>query len=170
MKTHWIWASPCLVQLPSTVNFHVRISDSFQCSTIFPLSLVLHLPDLVPPSEVGNSCNSFQKLGKHLEFLQCTDNQVIAQQSASAARGSKRRLLADDGVALKTSAIQKIAVSANEAPLDVTSLARSYVQSITPLCSGGDLAGETSSVHSIYWINLPKRCCNSRTAALLPRA
>jgi hypothetical protein len=152
------------------VNFHVRISDSFQCSTIFPLSLVLHLPDLVPPSEVGNSCNSFQKLGKHLEFLQCTDNQVIAQQSASAARGSKRRLLADDGVALKTSAIQKIAVSANEAPLDVTSLARSYVQSITPLCSGGDLAGETSSVHSIYWINLPKRCCNSRTAALLPRA
>jgi hypothetical protein len=135
----------------STLNFHVKISDSFQCSTLFPLSLVLYLPELVSPKEVGNSCKSFQKLGKYLEFLQCMDNQVAAQRSASAARdekGSKRRLLAEESVELKSSAIQKIAVTANEAPFGVASLARSFVQSIAPLCSGGDLGQQPSSLLS----------------------
>jgi hypothetical protein len=83
----------------STLQFQVKISDAFQCSAIFPLSIILYLPDPVSPSEVGNSCQSLMKLGKFTEYLQCMDNAVVAQASASFALRGKRRLLANDGVA-----------------------------------------------------------------------
>ena len=57
-------------------------------------------------------------------------------------------MLANDGVALKSAVVQKVALSAKEAPLGVASLARSYVQTIAPLCSGGDLGQEGSSLQS----------------------
>jgi len=138
-----------------TLNLSVAISDKYACETRYPLSVRLSLPPPLPAAAVGNSCKSLAQLGKHLEYAQCIDSNFAVQGDAALRNSSRSRsLLSDDRAGnitlMRAAVLQKVASAADQAPLGVETLSRSYLQTITPLCSGGDLGTFPTSLQMCY--------------------
>lgn len=137
----------------SNLEIEIIISDKFACETRFSLSVKLSLPPLLPASDVGNSCKSLAQLGKHLDYAQCIDSSFAAQGAASGNSSRVRSLLSISEARanitlMKAAVLSKVNAAADQAPLGVDSLSRSYLQTITSLCSGGDLGQLPSSLMS----------------------
>jgi len=135
----------------TVLNLSIAISDKFACETRVALSVRLSLPPPIPAAEVGNSCKALAQLGKHLDYAQCIDSNFAVQGRAALNNSSRSRsLLSGDQTAnitlMRTAVLQRVATAADQAPLGVEVLSRSYLQTITPLCSGGDLGMFPSSL------------------------
>ena len=137
----------------SMLNISIVISDKFASETRVELSVRLTLPPPLPVDEVGSSCKKLAQLGKHSEYAQCVDSSFAVQRVATSSNSSRARNLlqtanqASHNITLmKAAVLQKVASAADQAPLGVDALSRSYLQTITPLCSGGDLGQLPSSL------------------------
>jgi hypothetical protein len=137
----------------SILNVSVVISDKFSCETRRVLSVKLSLPPPLPANEVGDSCKMLSQLGKHVDYAQCIDSSFAVQSVAASTNSTGARALlsssnqgSSNATLLKAAVLQKVFSAADQAPLAIEALSRTYLQTITPLCSGGDLGTQPSSL------------------------
>ena len=87
-----------------------------------------------------------------LESTLITSNALAQGGTASSISSQVRNLLqtanqvSNNITMLKTAVLQKVIAAADHAPLGVEALSHSFLQTITPLCSGGDLGNRPSSL------------------------
>jgi len=87
-----------------------------------------------------------------LESTLITSNALTQGGAASSISSKVRNLLqtanqvSNNVTMLKTAVLQKVIAAADQAPLGVEALSHSFLQTITPLCSAGDLGNRPSSL------------------------
>jgi hypothetical protein len=123
----------------NVLNVSVVISDKFACETRVVLPVKLSLPLPLPVDDVGVSCKKLAQLGKHSEYAQWLDSSFAVQRVAASSNSSRARHLlqtanqASPNVTLmKAAVLQKVTSAADQAPLGVDALSRSYLQTIAP--------------------------------------